>query len=330
LLQTHVAKDRLLFSEDDYKNLANSKAIAEIGKLCYNPDLQRLYALFLIALSEGSLVRCENRLLLLPPPDVVVPQLKKTRNKSIYTLPIIPVAPSISDEVFTVNGVSFKMIAVQGGTFTMGAPSEQESEACDDEMPTHQVTLSDYRIGETVVTQELWQAVMGSNPSDFEDSQEPVVEVSWEDCQMFIKKLNQLTGNQFRLPTEAEWEYAARGGNISKGYKYAGSNDIDSVAWYCNDEDDEYYNDSISPVRQLYPNELEIYDMSGNVSEWCQDWYGRYSRNNQINPVGSVAGSARVIRGGGWDDDASSCRVSARSCWPPSLRHCSLGLRLAL
>lgn len=227
---------------------------------------------------------------------------------------------------FTVNGVSFNMIAVKGGTFTMGATSEQGSDAYDNEEPAHQVTLSDYCIGETEVTQDLWQAVMGSNPSYFTGNlQRPVEKVSWNDCQEFIKKLNQLTGKTFRLPTEAEWEYAARGGSQSKGYKYAGSNTIGDVAWYTSNSSSTSH-----PVKQKHPNELGLYDMSGNVYEWCQDWYGDYSSGSQTNPNGPSSGSNRVYRGGGWVDYAWSCRVSDRSCGTPTIRGSYLGLRLAL
>ena len=227
---------------------------------------------------------------------------------------------------FTVNGVSFNMIAVKGGTFTMGATSEQGDDAYSYEKPTHQVTLSDYCIGETEVTQELWQAVMGSNPSNFTGNlQRPVEKVSWNDCQEFIKKLNQLTGKTFRLPTEAEWEYAARGGSQSKGYKYAGSNTIGDVAWYTSNS-----SSTTHPVKQKQANELGLYDMSGNVWEWCQDWYDSYSSTPQTNPAGPSSGSNRVNRGGSWCGNARGCRVSDRGRSTPTNRCLDLGLRLAL
>ena len=241
-----------------------------------------------------------------------------------------------ADQMFTVNGISFKMIAVQGGTFTMGATAEQGSDALDREKPSHQVTLSEYRIGETEVTQELWQAVMGSNPSSFKGTQNPVEQVSWEDCQEFVKKLNQLTGKQFRLPTEAEWEYAARGGNKSRGFKYAGSNTLGNVAWYGDNSGNQTHS-----VKGKQPNELGLYDMSGNVWEWCEDWYGDYSSNAQTNPKGSVSGSdrvsiwnifaksCRVVRGGSWGYTRYS-RVSYRDYLTPTCRYDDLGLRLAL
>ena len=227
-------------------------------------------------------------------------------------------------ETFTVNGVEFKMVRVSGGTFQMGATSEQGSDADSDEEPVHSVTLSDYYIGQTQVTQELWQVVMGNNPSEFRgDNQRPVENVSWIDCQKFIEKLNRLTGKDFRLPTEAEWEYAARGGNKSRGYKYSGSDNLDTVAWY-------YYNSGSKthPVAQKQANELGLYDMSGNVWEWCYDRYGNYSSNSQTNPTGASEGCNRVLRGGSWDFHARCVRVSFRNFYTPGYRDNSDGLRL--
>lgn len=216
------------------------------------------------------------------------------------------------------------MVSVAGGTFTMGATAEQGSDAYDDEKPAHKVTLSSFAIGQTEVTQELWEAVMGSNPSNFKGAKRPVEGISWNDCQTFITKLNQLTGKKFRLPTEAEWEYAARGGKSGKGYKYAGSNTIDEVAWY---------GDQTHDVATKKPNELGLYDMSGNVFEWCQDWHGGsnyYSSSPQTNPTGPSSGSSRVLRGGSWGDDARLCRVSIRNGMDPGVRCYDYGLRLAL
>ena len=226
---------------------------------------------------------------------------------------------------FTVNGVSFEMVRVECGTFRMGATSEQEDEADGDEKPVHSVTLSSYYIGKTEVTQTLWQAVMGSNPSYFKGADLPVENVSWNDCQEFIQKLNRLTGRNFRLPTEAEWEFACRGGNNSRGYKYSGSNNLGSVAWY-----DGNSGNKTHPVGTKAPNELGIYDMSGNVWEWCADWYGDYSSGAQTNPTGPYGGSTRVLRGGSWYGIARYCRSSLRSLNNPSNRNYNLGLRLAL
>ena len=226
---------------------------------------------------------------------------------------------------YTVNGVSFDMVLVKGGTFAMGATSEQGSDAYSDEKPTHHVTLSDYMIGKTEVTQELWQAVMGNNPSYYKGDNLPVENVSWNDCREFIKKLNSLTGLNFRLPTEAEWEYAARGGNKSKGYKYSGSNDLGSVAWY-----DSNSSSKTHAVATKSPNELGLYDMSGNVYEWCSDWYGDYSSGSQTNHKGPSSGSNRVIRGGAWLISVRYCRVSNREDCDPGLTDYYQGLRLAL
>ena len=226
---------------------------------------------------------------------------------------------------FTVNGVSFEMVRVEGGTFRMGATSEQEDEADGDEKPVHSVTLSSYYIGKTEVTQALWQAVMGTNPSAFKGADLPVEFVSWNDCQEFIQKLNSLTGRNFRFPTEAEWEFACRGGNNSCGYKYSGSNNLDSVAWYDLNSDFQTH-----PVATKAPNELGIYDMSGNVWERCGDWYANYTSNSQTNPKGPQSGSGRVFRGGSWNFGVRDCRSSNRDGDGPTYRYYPLGLRLAL
>ena len=207
----------------------------------------------------------------------------------------------------------------------MGATSEQVSDAFNDEEPAHQVTLSTYSIGETEVTQALWVAVMGNNPSKWKGDNLPVEEVSWEDCQKFIKKLNKLMGRRFRLPTEAEWEYAARGGNKSRGYKYSGSNSIGDVAWYKETTNDKGTRD----VKTKQANELGLYDMSGNVWEWCQDWYGEYSGGSQTNPTGATTGSRRVYRGGSWGYRDGFCRVAVRDGDSLGFRRSYLGLRLA-
>ena len=234
--------------------------------------------------------------------------------------------PKFQNQTITVGGVSFKMIAVEGGTFQMGSP-ESDAEADGDEKPWHQVTLSNYYIGETEVTQELWKAVMGSNPSNFEGAKLPVEQVSWNDCQEFIGKLNAQTGKTFRLPTEAEWEYAARGGKKSKGYTYSGSNTIAEVAWYGNNSNKETHD-----VALMAPNELGIYDMSGNVWEWCQDRYGAtyYENSSSTDPQGPASGTYRVLRGGGWHGSARSCRVAIRGYINPDIMDLTIGLRLVL
>ena len=231
---------------------------------------------------------------------------------------------------FTVNGVSFEMVYVEGGSFDMGATTEQGSDAYDSEYPVHSVTLSDYYIGRCEVTQELWLAVMGSWPGTAPSNSYgvganyPAYYISWNDCQEFVAELNRLTGRTFRLPTEAEWEYAARGGNKSRHYKYSGSSNIDDVAWYWNNSGKTH------AVGTKSPNELGIYDMSGNVYEWCSDWYGSYSAGAQTNPQGPSSGTYRVLRGGSWNYNASYCRVSNRNYNDPDFSFNGLGLRLVL
>lgn len=242
---------------------------------------------------------------------------------------------------FTVNGVSFEMVDVEGGTFWMGVHCKKagflfnrhpdmsipnyDEDALEYESPVHQVTLSSFKIGKYQVTQELWQAVMGNNPSCFKGNKNPVEQVSWNDCQDFIRKLNQMTGQNFRLPTEAEWEYAARGGNKSRGYKYSGSNSINDVAWFTDNSGSRTHQ-----VGTKSPNELGVYDMSGNVWEWCQDWYGDYGKGSLTNPKGASSGSCRVCRGGSWDYHARCCRVSIRSHSKPDYRFYQIGFRLVV
>jgi formylglycine-generating enzyme required for sulfatase activity len=218
-----------------------------------------------------------------------------------------------------INGVDFEMVYVAGGTFTMGCTSEQGGDCEKDEKPAHQVTLSDFYIGKYEVTQAQWKAVMGNNPSYFEGDNLPVEWVSWDYIQEFIRKLNQQTGNNYRLPTEAEWEFAARGGNQSRGYKYSGSNTADNVAWYGDNSGSKTH-----PVGTKQANELGIYDMSGNVWECCSDWYGSYSSGR-----GASTGSYRVCRGGGCDFYAGCARVSYRSLCSPDDRNKYTGFRLA-
>ncbi|WP_308232857.1 SUMF1/EgtB/PvdO family nonheme iron enzyme [Prevotella sp.] len=223
------------------------------------------------------------------------------------------------------DGISIDMVRVEAGTFTMGATAEMKVPD-DDEKPTHQVTLTnDYYIGKYEVTQALWQAVTGNNPSNYKGDNLPVENVSWNDCQEFISKLNRITGKTFRLPTEAEWEYAARGGKKSRGYQYSGSNNLADVAWY---EDNS--GSKTHTIGSKQANELGIYDMTGNVWEWCQDWYGKYSSSSQTNPTGATSGSYRVIRGGSWFNAARYCRSSFRFNGTPVYRRIDLGLRLVL
>lgn len=224
---------------------------------------------------------------------------------------------------YVVLGVEFYMIKVVGGTFTMGATSEMEPVELD--LPCHEVSLSDYWIGETQVTQQLWRAIMGTNPSSFVNEQFPVVGTSWNICQIFVSKLAQLTGANFRLPTEAEWEYAARGGRKTHGFRYSGSNNPEDVAWFSQEKH------KLHPVKMKNPNELGIYDMSGNGDEWCSDWVGNYTNNYQRNPKGPLNGRYKIARGGDWASSAKYCQCSFRSLGSlPDGNYTYHGLRLAL
>ncbi len=198
-------------------------------------------------------------------------------------------------------------VLVKGGTFTMGCTDEQK-DCEDDEKPAHKVTLSDFYISPYEVTQQQWKQVMSANPSKASKDcdQCPVENVSWEEVQDYLEKLNaQGHGRNYRLPTEAEWEYAARGGNVTKGFLYSGSKDISLVAWYNGNSGNK-----TQLVGKRKPNELGLYDMSGNVWEWCSDWYGAYTSGNQTNPTGPSSGSSRVLRGGSWNDYPQDCRVA--------------------
>ncbi|WP_444366729.1 formylglycine-generating enzyme family protein [Prevotellamassilia timonensis] len=217
------------------------------------------------------------------------------------------------------NKLINNMVYVSGGTFIMGGDESS------DQTPTHSVTLSSYYICKYEVTQALWRAVMGSNPSKFKGDNLPVEQVSWNDCQTFINRLNNYTGRNFRLPTEAEWEFAARGGNYSRHYKYSGSNYISDVAWYCDNSGNRTH-----PVGTKQANELGLYDMSGNVWEWCSDRYGSYSSYSQSNPTGATSGFGRVERGGNWCGLARYCCSSHRSYYAPGNSFDDLGLRLVL
>lgn len=228
---------------------------------------------------------------------------------------------------YTVNGVTFKMVKVDGGTFTMGATEEEDADyQVFKGSPKHQVTLSKYWIGQTEVTQKLWAAVMGSNPStDQSNLQYPVNSISWEDCATFISQLNQLTGKQFRLPTEAEWEYAAKGGTKSMGYVYSGSDNLDEVAWFSTNSESHLHQ-----VGTKKANELGLYDMCGNIDEWCNDWYSLYTAEPVENPTGPETGMSRIHRGGRWNASAMYCRLTRRDGFAPGVTRNYLGLRLAL
>jgi formylglycine-generating enzyme required for sulfatase activity len=221
-----------------------------------------------------------------------------------------------------VHSAAPQMATVEGGTFTMGCT---DNECYDWEKPSHQVTLNSYKIDVCPITQKQWVAIMGNNPSYFKGDDLPVESVSWNDVQEFIKKLNEATGHHYRLPTEAEWEYACRGGSQTAQYKYSGSSNINEVAWY-----KENSGNKTHPVGTKAANELGIYDMSGNVWEWCSDWYEVYTATAQTNPTGPATGTLKVIRGGSWGNEAQRCRASNRGTADPELGQSALGFRLVL
>ena len=262
----------------------------------------------------------------------------QTTNVDIELAKNVVASTDSAVQTFTVTGhgktITFNMIRVEPGTFLMGC-----NDGGDWDTPAHNVTLTKaYYMGETEVTQALWYVVMGQIPTSdqswlrFKGDNYPVYYINYEDCQQFLTKLNQMTGQQFRFPTEAEWEFAAKGGVKSKGYTYAGSNTIDDVAWYKVNSEGNFSSPDygIHQVKAKKANELGLYDMSGNVWEWCHDWFNSYSSYSQTNPTGPTTGSHRVIRGGSWRYDATSCRVANRSCYAPSNLFDYLGLRLAL
>ena len=221
------------------------------------------------------------------------------------------------------------MIPIDGGSFIMGLIPNQGKKKKKGEKPPHKVIVSSFKLSKYEVTKEEWHAVMEDNSDHISDRieypQYPIVGVSWNDCQAFIIKLNEITGKQFRLPTEAEWEYAARGGRNSKDYRYSGGNDIGFVAWY-----ERNSSDTSHAVGSLYPNELGLYDMSGNVWEWCHDLYGPYSPEPQMNPSGAVNGDERVIRGASFSEEEDDCRICLRNKANPEKRTSFLGFRLAM
>jgi formylglycine-generating enzyme required for sulfatase activity len=258
---------------------------------------------------------------------------KPVRKEPKVDNPQKPKTPQVSKPAPQDKPVStdIPLVYVSGGTFTMGCTAEQGSDCYDNEKPAHRVTIDDYYIGKYEVTQAQWKEVMGDNPSSFKGNNLPVEEVSWDDivgksgdymtirniqyyADGFIYKLNKLTGKQYRLPTEAEWEYAARGGTGSRGYKYSGDNVLGNVAWYKDNSGDKTH-----PVGTKSSNELGIYDMSGNVDEWCSDWKGEYSSSSQTN----------ATRGGSWLTIVRFSRVSYSYFLTPSIIGYTLGFRLA-
>ena len=278
-----------------------------------------------------------------PPPPPTPSQPVPSASAPTVT-PVQPQTPvpqaSVGGRDFreTANGLNIDMVFVRGGTFTMGCTPEQGDDCRNDERPArsatsfnddkysnYSVTLSDFYIGKFPVTQRQWVAVTGNNPSHFKGADLPVENVSWNDLRDFLLELRSMTGRNYRLLTEAEWEYAARGGSQSRGNKYAGSNIVDRVAWHSGNSGGRTH-----PVGTKAANELGIHDMSGNVWEWVSDWYGTYPSGAQTNPTGPTSGSSRVYRGGSWYFVARYCRVSNRVSDSPGIRNHRLGFRLAV
>ena len=242
-----------------------------------------------------------------PPTDKVDEPLRDANAPSMYTDPLVGT-----------------FVLVRSGHFNMGCTDEQQ-DCAGKEKPVRRVGVDSYYIGQYEVTQAQWRAVMGDNPSLFVGCEQcPVEQVSWEDVQEFLRRLNERTRQNYRLPTEAEWEFAARGGREGRGYQYAGSNEAEAVAWHAVNAGSMTH-----AVGQKMPNELRLYDMSGNVWEWCQDWFGNYPSVGENNPPGAAKGAARISRGGSWNFDSRFCRVARRSNLVPTERYSDLGFRLA-
>lgn len=242
----------------------------------------------------------------------------------------------------SVRPPEIEMVFVKGGTFTMGCLPERDGDCNGNEKPAHKVTVSDFYIGKYQVTQAEWRAVMGNKPSHSPGDNKPVESVSWNDVQEFIKRLNSMTGKNYRLPTEAEWEYAARGGANSRGYRYSGGNDVDAVAWYYENSGVQKLNDSAwsdraavknnnqtHPVGTKAANELGIHDMSGNVWEWVADRYDLYGNEPVADPTGPDQGDERVLRGGNWLGSAVAARPAFRFGFDPDFKSSAYGFRLA-
>lgn len=245
----------------------------------------------------------------------------------VYAKPQKEIADSLQVLHFQVGDAIFSMQRVEGGTFIMGGTPEQHSEVISTDLPIHTVSLHTYHIGTTEVTQALWQAVMPEwyVSDEWNTPTLPITDVNWYDCQEFIRRLDSITGMPFRLPTEAEWEFAARGGNKSKGYRFSGGKEIENVSWGLNNAGFRKHS-----VGQKHPNELGLYDMTGNVSEWCSDWYGTYYLGTEPNPQGAKKGELKVVRGGSFDNCKENSYLSRREYYNPkeAMNYC--GLRLAL
>jgi formylglycine-generating enzyme required for sulfatase activity len=255
------------------------------------------------------------------------PSVQQPVKKTDTSRPETPATTAVS-HVVSIAGMSINMIKVEKGVFSMGGTAEQGLFASFDEKPPVYAELNTYYIADTPVTQDLWETVTGDNPSHFKGPKLPVERVTWRECKRFIAKLNIMTGFEFRFPTEAEWEYAARGANKGKRQMFAGcgENELIDFVWF-----DANSGDRTHEVRLKKPNELGLYDMSGNINEWCSDWYANSYANNChfLNPQGPDSGSYKVCRGGCWKSKPADCRVSKRFPANPDFRNSLIGFRLA-
>ena len=245
----------------------------------------------------------------------------------LYAKPKNNIPDSLQVLRIQVGELAFDMQKVEGGLFIMGGTPEQHNEVISTDLPTHTVSLHTYYIGTTEVTQDLWQAIMPEwyISDEWNIPNQPITDVNWYDCQEFIRRLNNITGLPFRLPTEAEWEFAARGGNVSRGYRFAGGNKIEDVSWGLSNAGFRKHN-----VGERKPNELGLYDMTGNVSEWCSDWYGMYHLGTEPNPQGATEGELKVVRGGSFDNCKDNSYLSRREYYNPNEAMNYCGFRLAL
>ena len=245
----------------------------------------------------------------------------------LYAKPKNNIPDSLQVLRIQVGELAFDMQKIEGGLFIMGGTPEQHNEVISTDLPTHTVSLHTYYIGTTEVTQCLWQAIMPEwyISDEWNIPNQPITDITWYDCQEFIRRLNNITGLPFRLPTEAEWEFAARGGNISRGYRFAGGNKIEDVSWGLSNAGFRKHN-----VGERKPNELGLYDMTGNVSEWCSDWYGMYYLGTEPNPQGAKEGELKVVRGGSFDNCKDNSYLSRREYYNPNEAMNYCGFRLAL
>jgi formylglycine-generating enzyme required for sulfatase activity len=286
------------------------------GNEAYEEEIMRLNKMINIIVEQNDRLKRDN--------DTLKRKLQEFANPAIKQAPQV-IKPS---QVEMLKAIESRMVKVEGGSYVMGCADEKDTSCYYWEKPAHKVTISEFYIGKFPVTQKEWEVIMGYNPTFSKQCPDcPVENVSHNDAMKFIEKLNMLSGKNYRLPTEAEWEFAARGGNKSKGYRYAGDNDIKAVAWYHGNS-----GKGTQPVGKLKPNELGLYDMSGNVWQWCSDWfYGEYySHSPTENPKGpdGTNDNQRVVRGGSWWYEAPHCRVTNRDRYTTDAKDDDVGFRL--